>query len=136
MTKELSGACGCGAVHYKITGSIRVVVNCHCNTCRKNNGASYSTYCVVAQDDLNLIEGHGSITTYEVSGGGEKRVCAKCGSPLYNAHPRYPGMSMVYYGSLLENSSVIPSFNIYCENRVPWVESISAIKSFEQSIER
>ena len=136
MTKELSGACGCGTVHYKITGPVRVVVNCHCNTCRKNNGASYSTYCVVAQDDLNIIEGQESIATYETSGGGKKRACSKCGSPLYNEHHRYPGMYMVYYGSLSENSSVTPGFNIYCENKLPWVENISAIKSFEHSIER
>lgn len=136
MTAELSGACGCGTVRYKITGPIRVVVNCHCNSCRKNNGTPYSTYCVVAQEDLNIVDGQKSVTTYAPSSGGKKRVCSKCGSPLYNAHDRYPGMYMIYYGSLSENANIIPNFNIYCENKLPWVENISAIKSFEQSIER
>jgi len=136
MTTELSGACGCGSVHYKITGPIRVVVNCHCNTCRKNNGAPYSTYCVVAQDDLDIFAGQESITIFETSGGGKKRVCSKCGSPLFNAHHKYPGMYMVHHGSLSDHSSVTPSFDIFCENKLPWVESLVAIKSFEQSIER
>ena len=56
--------------------------------------------------------------------------------PLYTAHHKYPGMYMVYYGSLSENFSVTPGFNIYCENKLPWVENITAIKSFDQSVER
>ena len=91
---------------------------------------------MVAQDDLKIIEGQESIATYETSGGGKKRACSKCASPLYNAHNKYPGMYMVYYGSLSENFSVTPAFNIYCENKLPWVENITAIKSFDQSIER
>jgi hypothetical protein len=135
-TKELLGGCDCGAVHYKITGSVKLVVNCHCNACRKRNGASYSTYCVVSQDDLNIVQGMKNIATYEVSENGKKQFCSKCGSPLYTINKRYPGLYMVHYGTLLDHSGLAPAFNIYCESKLPWVNAISYLKSFEKAIER
>jgi len=136
MTKKQAGACGCNAVHYNITGPVRAVVNCHCNSCKKINGTPFSTYCVVSQDDLELVEGKELVKTYELANGAKKQICSNCGSPLFNAHDRYPGMYMVYYGSLSDYLSVVPSFNIYCENKLPWVDDISVIKSFEQAVER
>ncbi len=136
MTKELSGVCDCEAIHYKITGPVKLVVNCHCNSCRKRNGAPYSTYCVVSQGDLKIVQGQEKLATYENSQGGKKLFCSNCGSPLYNLNPRYAGLSLVLYGSLLDNSGLSPSFNVYCESKLPWVESISSIKSFEKAVER
>ena len=136
MTQELSGACDCGAVHYKITGPVKLVVNCHCHACRKRSGASYSTYCVVSQDDLYIFQGQESVARYEVSESGEKHFCSNCGSPLYNINKRYPGLYMVHYGSLSENTGLTPAFNLYCESKLPWVDNISSIKSFEKAIER
>ena len=57
MTQELIGACGCGKVQYKIAGPVRVVVNCHCHSCRKRNASPYSTYCVVSQTDVKISQG-------------------------------------------------------------------------------
>lgn len=136
MTTELSGACDCGAVRYKITGAVRLVVNCHCNSCRRRNGAAYSTYCVVSQGDLAVVQGRESVAIYDVAERGKKRFCAKCGSPLYTENSHYPGLYMVHYGSLTDNSGLVPAFNVYCESKLPWVDAISGIKSFEKAIER
>ena len=66
MSKALTGACGCGAVQYEISGPVKLVVNCHCNTCRNMNGAAYSTYGVIARDALTIQQGQESIATYQV----------------------------------------------------------------------
>jgi hypothetical protein len=136
MNMERSGSCGCGAIKYKITGPIKAVVNCHCSMCRKNNGAPFSSYCVVAQHDFDLVDGQESIATYEASGGVKKRGCSKCGSPLYQSHQRYPGMFMVHHGSLSDSVDVLPKFNVYCDNKLPWVENLFEIRNFAQSAER
>lgn len=136
MTQELVGACGCGKVQYKITGPVRVVVNCHCTSCRKRNAAPYSTYCVVAQADVKISQGEASLATYEESERGKKQFCSHCGTPLFNLNKRYPGMCMVFHGTLQEGTAPRPEFNIYCENKLPWVDGISSIKSFTQAIER
>lgn len=136
MAKERSGSCDCGAVQYELTAPVKLVVNCHCNCCRKRNGSSYSTYCVVSQGDLRIVRGHEFLKTYEISEGGKKLFCFTCGSALYKINPRYPGMLMVLYGSLSNNTNLTPSVNVYIESKLPWVESISSIKSFEKAIAR
>lgn len=136
MSKTLTGSCGCGAVQYEISGPVKLVVNCHCNTCRKMNGAAYSTYGVIARDALAIQQGQESIATYQVSENAQKQFCSICGSPLYNVGNRYPGLCMVHYGSLSGSHSLTPAFNIYCESKLPWVDGIASIKSFDQAIER
>ncbi|MHB8742165.1 MAG: GFA family protein [Sulfuricaulis sp.] len=136
MSQELSGACACGAVRYAITGPVKSVVNCHCQACRQRGGAAYSTYCVVPQDALKIIQGAENLSTYETTTPARKHFCARCGSPIYNFNGRYPGVYLVYYGSLSENANLVPAANIYCESKLPWVESISSIKSFANAIQR
>ena len=136
MPKEFSGGCDCGAIQYELTGPAKLVVNCHCSGCRKRNGSPYSTYCVVSQSDLRIVLGLENLTMYENNEGGRKLFCSKCGSPLYKINPRYPGMLMVLYGSLSDSTNLTPSVNVYSEDKLPWVESISSIKSFEKAIAR
>ena len=136
MTRELFGTCDCGAVHYRITGPVRLVANCHCNSCRRRNGAPYSTYCVVSQADLQIVQGQDQLATYENPRGGKKQFCSRCGSPLYNLNPRYAGLAMVLYGSLADQSGLAPSVNVYCESKLPWVECIASLRNFEKEIER
>ena len=136
MSQDQTGACDCGAVQYRITGAVKTIVNCHCNACRKRNGGSYSTYCVVAQDDLKITQGQDCVAAYEVSDSGKKQFCLKCGTPLFNVNKRYPGVSMVYYGSLSENSGLSPAFNVYCDSKLAWVDNLPGIKSFAQGVER
>ena len=133
MTEQLTGGCHCGSVRYRLNGPVKMAVNCHCNDCRKRNGAAYSTYCVVAQDDLEIRQGREGIATYDVDGRGQKHFCSKCGSPLYNAIRRYPGVYMLFHGSLAPTAGPDPVVNVYCESKLPWVDGIAAIKSFEQS---
>ncbi len=45
-------------------------------------------------------------------------------------------MLMVLYGSLSDSTNLTPSVNVYSENKLPWVESISSIKSFDKAIVR
>jgi len=35
------GSCLCNAVQFKVTGDFKRIVNCHCNLCRKMNGAAF-----------------------------------------------------------------------------------------------
>ena len=102
MSKELSGGCDCGAIHYRLKGFVRLIVNCHCNACRKRNGSAYSTYCMVAHENFSIDRGQEYLSVYENEKSGKKHFCSKCGSPLYNFNPRFEGRFMVVYGSLAE----------------------------------
>ncbi len=133
MTDQRSGRCHCGAVHYRISGAVKAVVNCHCNSCRERSGAAYSTYCVMAEDDFQVTQGAEQSSTYQVTAGAKKHFCAACGTPLYNIVARYPGLRMAYYGTLTDHAALAPAVNIYCESKLAWVDGIAGLKSFDQS---
>ena len=100
------------------------------------NGSSCSTYCVVSRSDLRIVRGPELLTAYEVNEGGKKLFCSSSSSALYNITRRYPGMLMVLYGSLSNNTNQTPSVNVYSGSKLPWVESISSIRSFEKAMVR
>lgn len=136
MSDNLSGGCACGAVQYNIEGPVKLVVNCHCQGCRRRNGASFSTYCVVPQSSFTVERGQDHIGVYGANEVGNKHFCKQCGSPLYNFNNRYPDMFMVYYGGVEAHTELTPRFNIYCESKLPWINGIAEIRSFEQAMQR
>jgi len=136
MTNPLSGECSCGAVQYEIVGPVKLVVNCHCNSCRRRNGSAFSSYAVVAQDDLKILKGGDRIATYQVPEGAKKYFCSSCGSPLYNLNDRYPRVFMVLLGLLSDAGSLVPVANVYCETRLPWTTHLDGMKDFDGPFKR
>lgn len=133
MSEQQSGGCHCGTVNYRITGTVKGVVNCHCNACRKMSGAAYSTYCVVAEDDFRLTKGAEQLAVYQVSENTRKHFCAACGTHVYNTNNRYPGLRMMPYGTLAGHANLAPAANIYCESKLAWVDGIAGLRNFERS---
>ena len=136
MQNSIKGSCHCGAVEFELNRKPKLTVNCHCDACKKRNGSAFSTYAAVPEKDLSVIKGEETIKQYEIKDEGIKHFCAECGSPIYNKNLRYPGLYMIYYGALEHASEFTPTFNVYCESKHKWVESISGIMSFAGPIEK
>ncbi|MFA6921483.1 MAG: GFA family protein [Gallionella sp.] len=114
----------------------RAVVNCHCDFCRKHNGAAFSTYAVVAESALEITCGQDFLAVFGWSENGYKHFCRQCGTPLYSKNAKYPGLCMVQLGVIDAQHDLTPTANIYCESRLAWTSDISQIRSFEQGITR
>lgn len=102
--------------------------------CKNHNGTPLSTYAVVLSEALNLVKGKGEVCEYGL-GSGIKRFCKKCGTPIFNTNDKYPGVSMVFLGTLRSPEKIEPAVNIWCENKFDWIDSISNAASLEQGIE-
>jgi hypothetical protein len=53
----MRGSCLCGAVTYEISGSFKVMGNCHCSICRKANGAAFVTWGIVHRSQFRWTAG-------------------------------------------------------------------------------
>ena len=126
-----SGSCGCGAVTYKLNSGILHVVNCHCNMCRNHNGGSFSTYAVLPAESIEITSGNEFIQQYKANYG-IKRFCEKCGTPLFNESAKYPGVWMLFVGTLNSPENVVPKINVWYENKLTWVDTLADIKSIPQ----
>ena len=126
------GSCLCGTIRYKLNSEVRSVVNCHCNFCRSHSGGAFATYAVLPLSDLELIEGEPKLSTFDAEEG-KKHFCSSCGTPIFNINARYPGLCMVYFGTLAKNRDLSPRVNIWCESMLEWVDSIKSLPSFPQN---
>lgn len=131
---ELSGACACRAVEYTIEKKSRLLVNCHCDSCRKRNGSAFSTYAVIPKKSFVISCGIEYVKSYEAKDEGVKHFCRHCGSPLFNDNYKYPDHYMLYLGTLENQAQLKPKYNLYCDNKLAWVSEISELMNFPQAM--
>lgn len=131
---EIAGSCFCKAVQFKLDSAPKGVVNCHCDFCRRHSGAAFSTYGVFMEPALQIVSGRDSISSFQFKDDAHKHFCKQCGSPIYNKNARYPGLCMIYLGSLAAPHDLVPTANIYCESQLAWVPEIAQIRYFAQGI--
>ena len=79
--RSVAGSCLCGAVHFRVTGPLRPVVNCHCTQCRKQTG-HYMAATDARLVDIEMIEERG-LKWYEASDIARRGFCGECGSMLF-----------------------------------------------------
>ncbi len=127
-----TGACACGQIHFTIEGPADLAVNCHCNACRKRNGSAFSSYLVVDEAQLHL-NGAQDPALFHIDGEGSRAFCTDCGTPLFNRNDKYPGKLMVFLG-LLDGSVPTPRFNLYTDDALDWVMTLTRLKAVPQGL--
>ncbi|MDQ7247881.1 GFA family protein [Dongia sedimenti] len=78
---EHSGGCQCGAVGYRVSGSMRDVVVCHCGQCQRIHG--YAPGYSAAREAELIIEGEENLAWYRTSDRARRGFCRSCGSSLF-----------------------------------------------------
>ena len=122
----ITGHCLCGKVSYSVDADPVVVLLCHCEDCRRQSGAAFSTNVVVPSAALDL-EGE-SMKTYETvgsdSGAARGRIfCGDCGSPLVTTMADMEDLVVIKSGTLDDPSWVQPQFEIWTDSAHPWVHA-------------
>jgi hypothetical protein len=85
----LTGECLCGAVKYRVDGSIRQGNFCDCPGCRRASGALRVPWIVVVRKDLKVTTGQlqrvrGDKARYrKCEAHGERAICPACGTNLF-----------------------------------------------------
>ncbi len=78
----LTGSCFCGAVAYKIEGTLRNARSCHCSMCRKAFNGQASVFAQIDPDQFSWVAGEKLLTSYESTKGAGLQFCSLCGSTL------------------------------------------------------
>ncbi|MFK7868605.1 MAG: GFA family protein [Roseobacter sp.] len=120
--EKIEGGCLCGAVRYKSDAEPVMQAVCHCKTCQKLSGSTYSFNVAVPAESLVVT---GDVATYEDHSGTSgqamlRRFCPKCGSSLYGGGALYGPLLFIKAGSLDDASWVAPDLHIWAEEKLPW----------------
>lgn len=118
----LRGSCLCGAVRYEIGGAPRLMYHCHCETCRKANGAARATNMLVATAEFTVVAGREQLTAYESSPGKRRWFCGRCASPLYSHADATADVLSVRCGTLDDDPGLRPAAHFFVASKAPWSE--------------
>jgi hypothetical protein len=114
------GGCFCGAVRFRLTGSVAQACYCHCASCRRAPGAPFVAWCTVAKDGFELTAG--SLAEHRSSPGVTRGFCSHCGTSLtYTHEERGAGEIDVTIATLDDPAPVVPTRHIWVEDKLPWL---------------
>ncbi len=77
-----TGKCHCGAVRYTISGPMRQVVECHCESCRRITGSLWHAT-GAKRDHVKIEDTDGALSWYRSSEQIHRGFCGRCGSSLF-----------------------------------------------------
>lgn len=132
-----TATCLCDACHIVI-GSILGTGVCHCLTCRKTTGSTFSLNAVTNEDALHLISGTPKSHRIVGDNGIPSTLffCGDCSSALWTEYSPKPELRIVKAGTLdgdtaLEQEQLQPIVEQYTRRRVPWLCGAKGAKQFE-----
>lgn len=130
---EISGQCLCGSVSYKGDTDVKMVINCHCDDCRKATGSVYGTLLFVAENDID-ISGETSEYKHTSDSGNvlTKIFCPKCGSQVFGRNSIREGVMVIRAGTVDQKDLVQPGINVYCSSAIPSTPVDPETKQFEK----
>jgi hypothetical protein len=118
----ITGGCMCGAVRYETTGDSVGVIHCHCQSCRKHNGAPVVTLAVFKVDQVKFSGDERKI--YESSPSVGRAFCAMCGTPLtWEAIFGDLGPLCSFHISTFDNpDALMPTAHSFYSERISWFD--------------
>lgn len=121
-----TGSCLCGQIQFTVEGSLRPVVTCHCQQCRKSSGHHVAaTSC--ARSDIKI---RGEVTWYQSSQSARRGFCGTCGSQLFWDGPG-PDLS-IFAGVLDGETGLKTAGHIFCADKGDYYELEDGLPQAEQ----
>ena len=114
-----SGYCLCGAVSYCFEGAPNWQAHCHCESCRRNCSAPFTSYFGV---DHGKWRWTGATPAIYVSTPGVRRhFCATCGTPMAFEGDKWSHEIHFYAVSLADPAAFRPTLHVNWNEHLPWV---------------
>jgi len=122
----VTGGCLCGAIRYRISGSVLDTNFCHCRMCQKFCGAPVSVGSTYHANAVHFTKGEPKY--YRSSPFAERGFCPNCGSSLtYRAvlpavSPAWADWILIYTGCLDNPVPNVPTWHLGVESQMPWLD--------------
>lgn len=125
--------CLCGGVRFRISGELAPIQVCHCEQCRKAQGAPLATNIPIARADFHLDRGAELLTEYESSPGKKRVFCSRCGSPVYSRRDAQPDALRIRAGLINEPLTVRPVAHFHTAHKANWWTIADDLPQFAQA---
>jgi len=125
------GSCRCGSVSMKATGSPQFSGYCHCDDCRRSNGAPIVSFAGFGRAQ---VEWKSQERLAEWNNGPFTRMfCKACGSPVAYADQQVSEIVFFYTGFMKDPSAFPPDHHSYYNEKLDWVQLSDTLERFEKT---
>lgn len=114
-----SGHCLCGRVRFAFDGAPNWQAHCHCESCRRNCSAPFTSYFSVDHGKWRWTGEHPE--TFGSSPGVTRHFCARCGTPMAYESTAFADEMHFFAASLDDPAPYQPTQHVHWKEHVPWV---------------
>ena len=105
---KFEGGCLCGKVRYSAEAEPIFTGVCHCKSCQKLTGTSFSIVVAIPSPALSVT---GDVKVYDTKGDSGQAThstfCPNCGSPVIDTADMMQGVTMIRAGTMDDSGLVI-----------------------------
>ena len=116
---QYSGGCQCGAVRFRVEGTLGDASICHCRMCQKASGNFYLPLVSIRQAKLTWTRGQPK--KFQSSNVAYRGFCANCGTPLTYEAPDGVALAIAAFD---QPESFPPIIQWGIEARLPYMAGI------------
>lgn len=128
-----TGSCLCGGIRFRIDAELAPIKVCHCEQCRKAQGAPFATNTPVSSDAFQLVSGEELLTSFESSRGKRRVFCSVCGSPVYSQRESLPGILRVRVGLIAGPLAIETVAHCYTAYKANWWPIMDALPQHREA---
>ncbi|MGB0866104.1 MAG: GFA family protein [Granulosicoccaceae bacterium] len=115
-----TGGCLCGAVRYRVDGSIEEVAACHCHQCKQAQGSAFALNAPLSTDSFRFLSGEDYLQSYRHTPNKRRVFCKQCGSALFSQRDDKPEVIRLRLGTLDSPQLPAPHYHIHTDSAVDW----------------
>lgn len=131
--QKMTGGCMCGAVRYEVTGEPFLVSHCHCQSCRKHNGAPVVTLAGYKSGQVGFEGDERRI--YESSPGVGRAFCGACGTPLTwegdSGEEELGFIVELHLSTFDDPERLVPTGHAFYPERISWFDTADSLPRYE-----
>jgi len=131
---SITGECFCGAVKYRISGSLRDARSCHCSRCRKAFSSQASAYALVDPTEFEWLNGQQFLSSYVGEYGYGYQFCTICASTLCGIfNEQIHGVTL---GCINGDPEIELSRHIYVDSKAKWETIPEGVPQYREGPEK
>lgn len=134
MPTPFEGGCMCGAFRYRCSKPPFWSSNCHCRSCQRLTGSSFSTGFTVKTSGFEVLSGD-AFKFVRTAESGDKVTITRCsifGTWMFAERASKPELRSILASTLNDTSAFVLISNVYVSEAAPWTVFDPSLARFQK----